>query len=64
MLPVYIFSRGDIFSGEVELFSGGGGWLRNFQGGHMLETPTPPGNILLLLKTEEVQKKRMGDDTC
>ena len=37
VVPVNIFSRGDIF----------GGWLRNFQGGHMLETPPPPRNLLL-----------------
>ena len=35
VVPVNIFSWGDIFSGGVEIFSGGGGegWLRYFQGG-------------------------------
>ena len=32
VVPVNIFSWGDIFSGGVEIFSGGV-WLRYFQGG-------------------------------
>ena len=43
-----------------------GGWLRNFQGGHMLEPPPPPpppGNLLLFLENRRGTKKRMGDDS-
>ena len=60
VVPVNIFSQGDIFSGGVEIFSGGG-WLRNFQGGHMLENPPPPPpREIYYYKTEEVQKKTDG----
>ena len=64
MAPVNIFSRGDIFLGGVEIFSGG--VVEKFsRGSHVGNPPPPPpGNLLLFLKTEEVQKKRMGDDTC
>ena len=66
MVPVNIFSRGDIFSGGVEIFSGG--VVEKFlRGSHVGNPPPPPPPrkfIIIFLKTEEVQKKRMGDDTC
>ena len=57
VVPVNIFSRGDIFSGGVEIFSGG--VVEKFSRGHMLEPP-PRKFIIISLKTEEVQKKTDG----
>ena len=48
VVHVNVFSRGDIFSGGFEIFSGGGGWLKIFQGGHMLETPPPPRKFIII----------------
>ena len=60
VVPVNIISRGDTFSGGFEIFSGGGGWLRNFQGGQMLEPPPPPGNLLLFFENRRGTKKGWG----
>ena len=51
VLPVNIFSRSDIFSRGVEIFSGG----------HMLEPPPPlPGNLLLFFEIRRGKKKTDG----
>ena len=47
MVPVNIFSRGDNFSGGVEIFSRG--VIEKFSRGSHVGTPPPPGNLLLFL---------------
>ena len=61
VVPVNIFSRSDIFLGGVEIFLGG--VVEKFLRGSHVGTP-PRKFIIIFLKTEEVQNKRMGDDTC
>ena len=53
VVPANIFSWGDIFSGGVEIFSGGG-WLRYFQGGGLrnFEGGDPPPRNLILWGVE------------
>ena len=64
VVHVNIFSRGDIFSGGFEIFSGGG--VEKFsRGSHVGKTqtpspPPPPEIYYYCLKTEEVQKNGWG----
>ena len=56
MVPVNTFSRGDIFSGGVEIFLGG--VVEKFsRGSHVGNPPPPPQKFIIIsLKIEEVQK--------
>ena len=58
VVHVNIFSRGDIFSGGFEIFSGGGVVEKFSRGSH--DGNPPPGIYYYFLKTEEVQKTDGG----
>ena len=57
VVPVNKFSRGDIFSGGVEIFSGG--VVEKFSRGSHVRTP-PPGNLLLFFENRRGRKKTDG----
>ena len=63
VVPVNIFSRGDIFSGGVEIFLGG--VVEKFLRGSHVGTPPPRKFIIIFFENRRgTKKKRMGDDTC
>ena len=53
-----IFSRGDIFSGGIEVFEGG--WLRNLQGVTCWKPPPPPEIYYYFFENRRGTKKTDG----